>query len=624
MSAPLRAKKRNNTIVWALMGLLIISLTGFGVQSVGSGGRQAVATVGDQKVTVDTYVRALNTQLRALSQQIGTNVSFEQARIFGIDRQVLEAVLATAALDAENARLGLSVGDTHVRDALLGTEAFQDLSGNFDQTTYEFALSEANLKPGEYDEILRNDTARTLLQAAVGGGIDAGKAYPLAIMSYVGETRDFEWAFLDAAYLLDPLGAPSDQDLMDHYNANPASYTTPEARQITYAWITPEMMIPNIEVDADALRALYDAETARFNQPDRRIVERVVFPDIAAAQAALDAISSGEKTFEQVVEERGLALADVDLGEVEESDLSDAAGAAIFLMNEPGLAGPLDSTFGPALFRVNAILDAQSTSFEEAREELKIELVADRARRRIDDLINTLDDLLAGGATLEDIAAETPLVLETIAFSEGDEAGIAANEEFREVAAAAREDDFPEVHTFESGGIFSLRLDTITPAKLRPFEDVQTDVAKDWKVAETTRRILAYAEGLTAELDSGKSLGELGIAASRENGLRRDAFVDGAPGDMVTKLFALRENGSIISEEDGTIVIARLKGIHAYDSTTTQNATLLDDVAARYAQQLGGELFDAFALAIEKQEGISINQNLIGQIQNQMTSGGAR
>ncbi len=65
--------------------------------------------------------------------------------------------------------------------------------------------------------------------------------------------------------------------------------------------------------------------------------------------------STRATTFEQVVAERGLALADIDLGEQARDDLG-AAGDAIFALDEPGVVGPLPSDLGPALYRMNAIL----------------------------------------------------------------------------------------------------------------------------------------------------------------------------------------------------------------------------------------------------------------------------
>ena len=65
--------------------------------------------------------------------------------------------------------------------------------------------------------------------------------------------------------------------------------------------------------------------------------------------------------------------------------------------------GPLNTSLGPALFRINGVLPAQETSFEDARDTLQDELALDRAARIIDALVDDLDNEMAGGAVLEEI-----------------------------------------------------------------------------------------------------------------------------------------------------------------------------------------------------------------------------
>ena len=102
--------KAQEAAVWVLMGMLILGLGGFGVTSFG-GGVTKVASVGDTDVTTDDYARALQTQINALSQQFGKQISLQEAMAFGIDQQVLQSVLTRAALDNETGRVGISVGD---------------------------------------------------------------------------------------------------------------------------------------------------------------------------------------------------------------------------------------------------------------------------------------------------------------------------------------------------------------------------------------------------------------------------------------------------------------------------------------------------------------------------------
>lgn len=619
MTAPLRAKrKKGNMIIWALMGLLVVSLTGFGVTSVGSGGAQAIGSVGDRKVTVNEYVRALQAQMREFSQQIGQNLTMEQVQAFGIDRMVLQQVLATAALDGESDLIGLSVGDQRVLAALRDTEAFQNLTGQFDETAYRFALDRANLKPAEYDEILRSESARAMLQIAVGAGVQANDTFPLAMLSFVAETRDFEWAMFGPEHLAEPVRLPDETEIEAHYRANPDAYTAPETRAITYALLTPDMLIGGIEPDEEALKALYESDIARYVQPERRIVDRVVFASEADARAAMDAIMAAEKSFADIVAERGLELSDVDLGDVALTDLAPAAGEAVFSLAEPGLVGPVQSSLGPALFRLNAILEAQNTGFDEVRDELHAEFVADRARRMVDDAINPIDDLLASGATLEEIAAETDMAAGKIDYAIGDTDGIAAHQEFRDAAKAVNEGDFPEIVTLEGGGIFALRLDGVTPPALRPLAEVRETVIADWQAAETRRQLVAIAAATVEQAAGGAGLGELALSPRPEAGIRREAFIEGAPEGLVGKVFGLSEGEAALVEDASGIAIVRLTAITPFDPETPDNKALLTGVAGQYSRQIGEDLYDAFATAVQNRAGISLNQSMINAVHTQL------
>ncbi|NOX73355.1 MAG: peptidylprolyl isomerase [Alphaproteobacteria bacterium] len=621
MSAPLRAKKKNNMVIYALLGLLVISLTGFGVRSVGSGGSQAIASVGDQEVTVDEYVTVLRAQLRGISQQFGTNITLEQALSFGIDAQVMSTVLNTAALDGENARIGLSVGDERVKANLLATPAFQAMSGSFDKIAYESALAQANLTPSGYDASIRKDTARNLLQTAVVSGINADDAYGLALFNYLGETRNFSWAVVDANLLDAPVPEPNAAQIDEQYKAAPEAYTAPEIRNITYVLLTPDMLYDTIKVDDETLLGLYKDQDTRFNKPDRRIVDRLVFATEAEAQDALDQITSGSKIFGDIVATRGLTLADVDMGQVEEADLSDAAGKAVFLLSEPGVVGPVDSELGPALFRVNAVLAAQFTSFEDAKAVLKREYVADQARRVVQDDVTNIDDLLAGGVSLEDIAAETAMNVASLKYVAGDtgEPGdIIAYDTFRTTAEAAQTGDFPEVLMLSDGGIFALRLDSITPPALIPLDEVTDKVITDWKAAQTRRQVLALADSYKARLGAGETFTDLGLVAKAEVDLRRDQQAENAPADLVTTVFEADPDAVQVIEDSAQVVLSQLTKITPFDPKAEASKTILANVAAQFSTQLGNDVIEAFTTALRDEAGITVNQPLIDAVHRQI------
>ncbi len=63
----------------------------------------------------------------------------------------------------------------------------------------------------------------------------------------------------------------------------------------------------------------------------------------------------------------------------------------------------------------------------------------------IADRIDSVDDLLAGGATLEELASETEMQLGQIDWTATTNQDIAAYDAFRDAASTAAEGDFPEV-----------------------------------------------------------------------------------------------------------------------------------------------------------------------------------
>ena len=137
------------------------------------------------------------------------------------------------------------------------------------------------------------------------------------------------------------------------------------------------------------------------------------------------------------------------------------------------------------------MLAAQVTPFEEVRDVLTDELAMDRARRAIAGRREQIDDLLASGATLEEIAAETPMELGTMEFGPDSADGIAAYAGFRDAANRVTVDDFPELIELEDGGLVALRLDALLDPALLPFEEVADRVRENWIAAETLARLTA-------------------------------------------------------------------------------------------------------------------------------------
>lgn len=612
---PRKKGKGSQIVVYGLMAMLILGLGGFGITNFG-GGLTAIGSVGEREISVNRYARALQTELNAYSAQVGTAVPMSQALTLGLDRQVLQTLMSQAALDNEADRLGLSVGDETVAAEITKVPAFQGTTGSFDREAYRFSLNRANMSEGEFETDLRSDLARQLLIGAVSGGFVAPASVTDTFFSWAAERRGFSLLHLTDADLATPIAEPSDDVLTEYYQANLPLFTAPEAKRITYAALLPEDIAADQAVDEEALRALYQERIADYVQPEKRLVERLVFPTDEEAAAAKARIDAGE-SFETLVRERGLELDDIDLGDVSLEDLG-TAGEAVFALTEPGVVGPLASSFGPALYRMNAILAAQETTFEDARGDLALESQSDAARRAIADRVEGIDDLLAGGATLEDLAKEQNMTLSTIDFvaSAASPEGIAAYPKFREAAAALQEGDFPEAILLDDGGVVSLRLDEIVPPTPIPFAEAKDAVLNAWQAAETAKALVARAIEIKAAVEAGQSLGAFGIV-DRTARISRDGFVEGAPADLLPAVFSMAEGELRVIEGPDFTAIVQLDEVLEADATTDEAAAIKGAIAAQVEQAISQDALSLFTNALTNEAGITLDQNAINAVHAQ-------
>lgn len=607
-----------STIVWVLMGLMVLGLGGFGVTSF-SGGSTAIGSVGGTTITADDYARALRNQMNAYQQQTGQAISMAQAQAIGLPQAVQSQLVTAAALEEQARRIGVAVGDERVRQTILDAPAFRGPTGSFDRAAYAEVLRRENLSEAEFEREIRMDEARLLIQRAVAGGVAAPEPAVETTAKWILERRDVAWRELTADMLPAPIAEPDEATLTAWHSANADRFTAPEMRKITYVWLTPEMLAPDVDLDQDALRAAYDARIDEFQRPERRLVSRLVFPTSDDAQAAKAQIDAGTAPFEAFVLQRGLQPEDAELGEVTQADLG-AAGAAVFAPGETGVVGPIDTDLGPALYAIHAILEPVDIGFEDAQNDLRAEAALDRAARIIEDRAAEYEDLLAGGASLEQVAEETELQLGTLewfADAAPAEGSIAGYEAFRARAAETSEADFPELVSLDDGGVFALRLDQVVPPTLRPFEDVRDEVEADWRRAETHRQLLALAE--EQRLSPAPDQGQPAPEWTEVKDITRDGWIEGVPADAVARAFAIAEVGEVeIVDAENRVILLRLDAIDEADLTGEDGQRITGAVQDRLGQSLQSDIFDYYARAVQREAGITLDQSAINAINAQV------
>jgi peptidyl-prolyl cis-trans isomerase D len=599
------SKPMTRIFSWILLGFLFLGLAGFGAANLG-GSVQSIGAVGDRDIPVTTYARALQNELRATEAQFGQQLSMQQAQAFGITNRVLSRVVIETALDSEAERIALSVDDAAVAKDLNNIQAFKGPDGQFSRENYRFSLKNAGYSETEFEESVRTESARTILQAAIIAGNTMPSTAIDTVLDYLTETRNITLTTLTADDLTQTIADPDLAALETYYKDNIATYTLPERKQITYAILTPDMVLDQVDLSDDALRAAYDARRDEFNQPERRLVERLVFLDADQARATLAEIDAGTTDFETVVADRGLALADIDIGDVTMSELGEAS-AGVFAANLDQVVGPFDTDLGPALFRVNGILVADVVTFDEARDQLFDELATESARRMIDAKSTEIDDAMAAGATLEDLEKEFGMRVDVVMYHDGTDAEVAGYPNFRAVASAIQDGDFPTVEPLNDGGIFSVRLDGIEPPAPMPLDEVMDQVSADWRTAQTRAALEAFANDAIAS-------GAVAGSSTSLRDLKRTDVGAVATAEILAAAFEQSVGDKTVLMQNDNAVIVQLDAINKGDRDSDDTKALRANIEKQFGASLADDLFNVFATQIQQSAGISLNQQAINAV----------
>ena len=607
----------SKTAVWILLGLLFVALAGFGANSV-SGNIRTIGFAGDQPISVNAYVREMQQELSQLQRQLGRAVPMSDAIAAGIDQRVLQRLITQAALDQEAADLGLSVGDEVVRNEILDIRGFQGLDGQFDRDAYRFALDRVGLSEADFEADLRRETARELVQGAVIGGTRMPDIMTDTLIRYVAARRSFTWAALTADDLDTPIEDPTGGDVQMFYDMNQADFMLPETKRLRFIRLTPDMMLDDVDVDESAVRQLFDERKNEYELPERRLVERLVFSDDSTAESAKAQVEVGGTSFEQLVQERGLVLADVDLGDVTRDDLEDAA-EQVFTAEQGAVVGPLPTSLGPALFRINGVLAAQTTAFEDVRDQLRDELAGANARRQIEVLAEEVDNLLAAGATLEEIAAETPLELGELDWFSGSDDGLAAYTAFSEVAARVTEEDYAEVIYLRDDGIAALELIEVLPARPEPLDEARDRVVASLKAEEVRAALQAKVDPIAEDLRQGGTWEDAGLTPSVEEGQTRSSFIEGAPAGFVTDIFEMDIKDVAVVPNGAGLILVKLDAILPPEEDGDV-AAIRQQVAAGLNQSLAQALFAAYVRDVQLRVRPQIDQRALAAVQSSFSN----
>ena len=549
--------------------LIIISFAVWGIGDIFRGRTSnTVVTVGEVEISGLDVSREFRREMDRLRVLFGGNLDSEQALRLGLLDRAVDALVARTLYDLDSAERGLAVGDDQVRRAIVDTRSFHNAAGVFDPGVFASTLAASGLSEEQYVAILRNDIRRGQLLGSIAAAAPSPDVLVEALYRHREQRRVAEY-FVVGRDGVGDAGEPDDAALAAYHEANAARFTAPEYRKLTFIHITAEELADEIAVSEEEIEAEYDDRRGALVQPEKRTVDQILLGDEGTAKAARERVMNGEDFFAVAEDLAGMDAEEVALGEVTRGGLVEEVADAVFDLGEGDVGAPVQSPFGWHVFRVTAVTPERVPALAEMRDEIERDIARRNAVDGLYQLTNTLDDTLAGGATLEEAAAELKLNLgraEAVDSNGRTPAGVHADNlpkvvEFLTIAFETPEGQPSLLVETARGSYFIVRVDGVTAPALRPLETIRDEVTVGWRNAEIDKAMIARARAAVERIGAGEDFAEvaasLGGTPEKSAPVRRDG--DGGAGVLAPDLV-----DALFSRDVGTPAIARAADRRGY------------------------------------------------------------
>ncbi|QWG10872.1 SurA N-terminal domain-containing protein [Bradyrhizobium sediminis] len=536
------------TIMSVVMGVLILSFAVWGIADIFKGfGQSTLATIGGTEISTEQFRQIYTEKLQQLGRSFGRPLTMDQARAFGLDRQVLQQTIAEAALDEEARRMGLAQSDAEIMRMIYSDPNFKGVSGNFDPARFQATIRQFGFSEQRYIAEQRRVSLRRQIAGTISAGLEPPKVLIDALSRFQNEQRTIEYVKLDAAQAgtIDP---PSPETLAAYFEDHKTQFRAPEYRKISFVAVTPEEIGKWSEVSDEDARKVFEQRRDKLGTPERRQVSQIVFPNAEEAAAARGRIAGGI-SFEDLAKERGLNPSDVDLGIIAKSAIIDPAIAdAAFSLPSGELSQPVPGRFGVALVKIGKIEPGATPSYESVAATLKKEIATERARAKVADLHNKMEDERGGGASVVEAAQKlglTPVTIDAVDRSGRLPDGQLVTNVPRGldvVSQAFNSDVGVDNDPIQfSGGYVWYDVLGITPSRERKLDEVKDQIETKWREDQIASRLRTKATEMVQKLGQGGTLAAeaaaVGSKVETVSGLRRDASPPGLPASAVTAAF---------------------------------------------------------------------------------------
>ena len=628
----MREGVKSGVVKFILMGLMTLAVGGLVLTDVGgffrgnSVGGTTVAKIGQQKLSIQQFDPVVR---RILSQQ---NMDIPTAHKLGFIDQILYGEINNNLLAREAHEQGVLVSKEIVARQIHELVAPHVTDELGPKEVLERLLRNQRMSERQLITTLRGEMTNTLMRNAVslGAGV-ISKDESDALYQYRKETRKVS-AILFPHDQISEYAQPTDEDLQKFYEATKHKYLVPQTRTLTYISLSKDKLKDTISIADEEILKVYEDDKDLYVQPEKRSLEQAILSDDATATLIVSAVKGGKSLQKAIEDETGDKAGYIGTEDFEKSGLIEDLGNAAFSGQKGEIVGPIETPLGWHVMVIKSITPGKQTPFDDVKSAIKDMLYQDRLGDEIYALSNQIDDAIASGQTLEEVAQSFDLKLATIGPMRSDGSTVNNKDAMKdfgkddissvlETAFNLNGQEISQIMELSDGRYIAIRADEIVEQTYKQLADIKDSLTKEWIAKEKSLINAQKTSGLLAKLKNGEitmadiakagkttvkklELERFGATPAPLNQQAQTSFFNTAEGEY---LLALVDDGFLLGQVNSITLPVPAKAKE--EDISTVNRMITKSTNAEYIQLYLGYLF--------QKNKVKINQSLLNKAYGQ-------
>ena len=585
-------------LFWIIIAVFVL----WGVGTFTGSDSLYAASVNGEAIPPKEVRRAAQQLERFYRQLYGENLTPELAKALDFKNRALEQMINTALLKQEAQRLGFSVTDEEVRDAIEGIQGL-NVDGRFQREVYFRYLRMEGVTPTDFESEQRDRLLVQKVQELVTSSIRADDAGAREVYAFENEKVNLAFVRVKGSDLAKDI-TPGDAEVAKYYEEHREAFREPDRVAIDTVSYTASDFEKSATVGDAEVEQEYDAhKTERYSEPEEVHARHILFtvpPDAdekkrgeirARAAAALERLKKGEDfaaVAKALSEDKANKDKGGDLGFIRRGHTEEAFETAAFALQPGELSDVVETRHGLHIIKVDERKAAREKPLAEVREGIVKSLRADRARMTARDTAFEDSEKVNGGTSLAEIAKARGLqVASPPPFAQNEEiSGFSRAPELVKSAFATPPGQVgPVVQVDDSLILFRVREKT--PTHVPELKEIHEKIAGAIRDEQATAKARERAEALRKMVSEKKALDEIAAAEKltvEETGpfTRRGDYVPriGSAPDLKKAAYTLTKENPVSAQayvigEDAYVVVLKEQQPAVMDEFESKKAELV-------------------------------------------------